>query len=271
MDKSKKENLKVLFLDILADNPKVKKEITDLVYKGMGYSEATRKMFGLGKKQWSYIDATAGNLPKVVGDFDAVVIGGSTADPIDGKETKWMKDTYAFIKKIITKKIPILGICGGLQFTARALGQKVIMNPKGRELDVLPLKLTKGGLNDPLFKGLSKEILVCSSHKCMVREISEDWKLLASSKMCDFHAIAVGDRIRLTQFHPEMKISELKALAKWRKDALIKEGFFKDEKDYNMAIKTMSRDGRAGKKIIKNFIKYFILPNMKSAVDKKDL
>lgn len=264
----KVKDLKVLFLDILTNDPKIKDEINAKVYKDSSYSEATRKIFGLEKKQWDYLDAGKDNLPKEIGAFDAVVIGGSVADPIEGHESKWMHDTYAFIKRIADKKIPILGICGGLQFTVRALGGKVIRNPKGRELDVLPLKLTTKGRSDPLFKGLPKNVFVCSSHKCMAERIDPKWELLASSKLCDIHAIAIGDRIRLTQFHPEMKVRELKAIAEWRREPLIKEGFFKDAKDFDRSMQRMKKDDKAGKKIIQNFLKYIVLPK-RMVLDKK--
>ncbi len=271
---NKKIKPKILFLDILTDDPKIKDKINKTIYKGKNYSESMRKMFSLGKDEWTTCDAATDKFPENPENFDAVVIGGSTMNPVPGEEKPWMKETFKFIKKIINKEIPLLAICGGLQFTIRAFGKKIITNPKGREFGTLPIVLTKKGQNDPLFQGLPKNISACLSHKCMVEKVDKKWKLLASSKLCAFQAFAIGDNIRLTQFHPEMKTSEIKTLAKTRKEQLLTEKFLKNNKEFNDFIKSIKNTDKIGKKIIKNFITYFVLPHKKkkmlenSSVDK---
>lgn len=252
------KDIRILFLDILTDDPKIKQGIDDGVYAGKNYSESMRRAFSLPAKNWTLCDASQGVFPQNIKIFDAVVIGGSTMDPMKGLEKPWMKATYKFIKRLIKANTPILGICGGLQFVARAFGKKVIFNPKGREFGGLPIALTTNGRSDPLFKDIPDNPIVSLSHKCMVADMGEDWKLLASSKLCEYQAYAIGSKIRLTQFHPEMTAKELKLLAKFRKASLMKEGFFKDDEEYKDFLAAIADNNAIGKKIIDNFINYFI-------------
>ncbi len=265
----KNSDLNILFLDILTDEPKLKRDLNKALFGARGYSEGMRKVFGIEKKSWHHLDAGLGKLPDEVAEYDAVVIGGSAEDPIDeAHEKPWMKDTYRFIKKIIDKNIPILGICGGLQFTARALNKKVIKNPQGRELGIVSLDLNTLGQNDPLFKGMKKKMQISVSHKCMVEKIDKEWKLLGSSKICDFQAIAIGKNIRLLQFHPEMGSKEIKALTKNRKESLIKEGFFTNEKAFKKFLTLIKDNKNIGIKIAQNFIKNIVLPGKKDKLTK---
>ncbi|MDO8522893.1 MAG: type 1 glutamine amidotransferase, partial [bacterium] len=183
-------------------------------------------------------------LPKILNAFDAIVIGGSMHDSIKRNEKPWMKRTFKFIEKVAEQNIPILGICGGLQFTVRAFRGEVIRNPKGREFGTINVGLTVAGKQDNLFKGLPAAFLAQSSHKCMARNLRPGWRLLASSDLCLLQAIAVGKNIRLLQFHPEMTARQLRALAHYKKEP----------------VPNIKNAERYGKKILNNFLKYFILP-----------
>jgi len=124
----------------------------------------------------------------------------------------------------------------------------VILNPKGKEFGSIEVKLTNQGIRDPLFKGLGGKITVASSHKCMAKNLKSSWKLLAFSGLCRVQALAIGNRIRLLQFHPEMKANSLLGLAHMR-----------GLKGNTDLIKTTGKDG---KKILRNFLDYFVLPRV---------
>ncbi|MEK7066662.1 MAG: type 1 glutamine amidotransferase [Patescibacteria group bacterium] len=263
-----KNKIKILYLDILTDNPETTKEINRDVYKSSNYSEAMRRAFSLSSDEWVDCYVPDGKFPEDFSSFDGVVIGGSTEDPIKGREKPWMVDSHVFIKKIAKAGIPILGICGGLQFVVRAFGKKLILNPKGRELGTKEIKLTKDGAGDLLFKGLPKINFVQLSHKVMADDLKPEWKLLATSKLCNTQAIAIGDKIRLTQFHPEMKADELKALIKSRKSAMFGEGIVKNEKEFRAFLSAIKSTAKVNKQILKNFLNYFVLPYSAKRVDK---
>ncbi len=243
MQKNSK-NLKILFLDILTDSPKERKRFNKIVYGGKTYSEVMMLAFGLQKNEWETAYASHDKLPRTYIGLDAIVIGGSMHDSINGNETPWMRLTFKFIKNAKKNGIPIFGICGGLQFTVRALGGNVIINPKGCEFGSISVGLKPAGKKDLLFKGLPPGILAQSSHRCMAKNLKPGWKLLASSKICAPQAIAIGKHIRLLQFHPEMSTSMLKGLARYKHEPT----------------PVVFDASKYGKKIIHNFLQYFVLP-----------
>ena len=252
----KQKKLKILFLDIFTDNEKFRKEISHMLYDGGSYSDHVRKLFGLDKSQWLRLDASKGKFPIKALDVSAIVIGGSVKDTVEGQEDKWMKETYKFINKGIKKQLPILGICGGLQFVIRALGGEIILNPKGKEFGAITVHIKR---SDPLFEGLKKSFIVPSNHKCMVGKFDGDAKLLASSKMCAIQALAIGDRIRLVQFHPERTEDQNMAIAKASKEQLIKDGVIRSGKEYPKFLKSLKVNSEAGRIIINNFLNNFVI------------
>src|SRR3989344_7840008 len=137
----KNKKLKILFLDIFTDDKKFRKEIEKKVYKGGTLSNHVRKVFGLDKNQWLTLDASKDALLDEFLNVDAMVISGSSKNPVKGQEKKWMRNTYKFIRKAIKKDLPILGICGGLQFTVKALGGEIIYNPKGKEFGAIKVNI----------------------------------------------------------------------------------------------------------------------------------
>jgi len=251
----KKQKLKILFLDIFTDNEKFRKEMEKKVYGGRTLSDHVRRVFELDKNEWLTLYASKGKFPLKFLDVDAVIISGSSKDPVQGQEKEWMIKTYKFINQAIKKDIPTLGICGGLQFTVRALGGEIIYNPKGKEFGAITVTIKK---SDPLFKGLKKNFIIASNHRCMVGKFKSGAKLLASSKMCSVQALAIGDKVRLVQFHPERTKEQNIALAKMSKEHLVRDGIIKNEKEYPKFLKSLRADMGAGKIIIKNFLNNFV-------------
>ena len=251
---------KILFLDILTDDRKLRRESERKVTK-VPYSELFRKGMGIKKDVFKTIYAPQEKLPDPT-QFAGIIIGGSFHNPIPSEERPWMKKVYRFIKKVIAKKIPLLGVCGGHQFIARALGQKIIHNPKGREFGTIELTLTEKGKKDPLFQGIPQRFKAQLSHQCIVRRIRPNWKLLAFSESCRVQAVAINKQTRIIQFHPEFKAKHLRALARTRKSTLLKEGFLKNEKDFQRFLFSIKETPQATR-VLKNFLKYFVLGVMK--------
>lgn len=254
--KQRPKQFRILFLDILTNNKELRKDIEKKVYGGSTYAKEMMSAFGLDKKQFITVDASRGKLPNPT-KYSAIVMGGSVKDPVKGQEKPWMRRVYKFIKLAKNKQVPILGICGGLQFTVRALGGEIIYNPEGRNFGNSTVKLNKNGQKDLLFKNLDKKFIVQSSHKCIARGLQPNWKLLGSSKKSPLDIIAIGKNIRLVQFHPEMQAVNARSLAKMRKDAFIAEGFT-TEKNFPKLLKSFKDTRKVGRKILKNFLSYYV-------------
>lgn len=239
------------FLDILTDDQQKRRNYLRRVYGQISRSETTRRTFGFRKEEWKYIDGTR-DLSTLELDYDAIVIGGSLENPLRESESPWMRSVFSFILRVVDREIPLLGICGGLQFTARALGVNVVHNKSGREFGPTTIELTEAGTKDPLFDGVSSPAMVFSSHAYSVEDIPPTWKILAQSASCEAQAVAIGSRIRLLQFHPEMSPGRLKRIALERKSNLVEEGVV-SECGFDQLCASIDAADTVGPDILHNF------------------
>lgn len=251
--------LRLLFLDIATDDLKLRKASERKIAKGP-YAELFREKFDVKMDELQVKWAAQGCLPEPDG-YDGIIIGGSSKDPVEGKEEAWMMRVYEFIKETVSKAVPLLGVCGGHQFIARALGAKVIYNPRGREFGTLPVTLTAEGARDPLFTGVPDRFFAQLTHRCIVEEIQRDWKLLASSDMCKIQAVAINERTRIVQFHPEFSANNMIALAKLSKKSLIVEGLTTSSQFQRFL--SFIRETNQAAKVLTNFLIHFVVPNLK--------
>ncbi len=244
---------KILFLDILSEDEKVKKEDRKTVYRGVSYGESVRRFLNISKSDFFIVDAAHKKFPDISG-IQMVIIGGSVENPIRGSEAPWIKKTYLFINKLKKENVPIFGMCGGLQFTVRALGGDIVKNKNGRDFGNEYIELTKNGEKDYLFRGVGKGFVAMESHWYIAEKMLPGWRLLGSSKKTKIEAIAIGDRIRLTQFHPEMAVSHIRAIGRMREKALQKEGFG-GKKGVRTFLSSIRSTDVVGRRILKNFIR----------------
>ncbi len=106
-------------------------------------------------------------------------------------------------KEIFKKKIPILGICYGLQLIAKLFGGKIKPSKKKREFGRAFLYKKKSSLLTKNFFNLSK--VVWMSHEDAVVKIPKNFRVVASTKDSKLTIIEnVKDKIYGVQFHPEV-------------------------------------------------------------------
>ncbi len=104
-------------------------------------------------------------------------------------------------KQIFNLKIPILGICYGLQLMTHLLGGKVEKSDKG-EFGKTELFVTQP---QSLFKGLNENLICWMSHKDKVVKMPAGFTKLAHTNSTPFAAIAnVKNKHFGVQFHPEV-------------------------------------------------------------------
>jgi GMP synthase (glutamine-hydrolysing) len=124
-----------------------------------------------------------------------IVLGGGPSIERSGNCLKYVKELNH----------PILGICLGHQIIAKAFGGEI--GPAGIE-SYAKIEITIEDEND-IFKGLGKKMRVWASHKDEVKSLPNDFKLLASSSICEFEAMKHGTKpIYGIQFHPEVYHTE---------------------------------------------------------------
>ena len=106
-------------------------------------------------------------------------------------------------KEIFKKKIPVLGICYGLQLIAKLFGGKIKPSKKRREFGRATLFKKKNSLL--IKKYLNKKQTVWMSHEDVVVKLPKNFKVVASTESSKLTIIEnAKSKIYGVQFHPEV-------------------------------------------------------------------
>jgi len=106
-------------------------------------------------------------------------------------------------KEIFKKKIPVLGICYGLQLIAKLFGGKIRPSKKRREFGRATLFKKQNSLL--IKKYLNKKQTVWMSHEDVVVKLPKNFKVVASTESSKLTIIEnAKSKIYGVQFHPEV-------------------------------------------------------------------
>ena len=121
-----------------------------------------------------------------------------------GPSTVTSKKFPSIPKEIFSKKIPILGICYGLQLITKLFGGSVKTSKKKREFGRASLYKKKNSLLTKNFFR-KKNIKVWMSHQDAVIKLPKKFKAIASTSQSKFTIIEnTSDKLFGVQFHPEV-------------------------------------------------------------------
>lgn len=125
-----------------------------------------------------------------------------------GPASVYSNEAYFCEKAVFDLKIPILGICYGLQLIAFHFKAKVAP-ALHKEYGKAHIKIQKDNV---LFKNLPQEQIVWMSHSDRVESLPDGFEILATSTNSPFCAL-VNEKLQLyaLQFHPEVEHSEFGA------------------------------------------------------------
>ena len=134
--------------------------------------------------------------------FDAVVLGGTFHGVHEGRA--WQLPLREWLTEHRSTGRPLLGICGGHQAMAVALGGEVSKRPNGTQVGSVPVAVTPDGARSPLFAGLGDAPAFHfgnSDEVCL--PVPPGAIVLAAT--ADSPAVAIDYRggWRSVQFHPE--------------------------------------------------------------------
>jgi GMP synthase (glutamine-hydrolysing) len=120
-----------------------------------------------------------------------------------GPSTVTKKKFQSIPIKVLKKKIPILGICYGLQLIAKLFGGKIKPSNKKREFGrAFLLKRSSSLLTKNFF---NKKKIVWMSHEDAVVKLPKNFKIVASTKESKLTIIEnTISKIYGVQFHPEV-------------------------------------------------------------------
>ena len=145
-----------------------------------------------------YLVPTDG-LPNDTGDL-LIVMGGpmsvNDADP-------WIAAETDFIRAALVLGKPVIGVCLGSQFMAKALGA-TIRSGKALEIGMTPVYLTPEATHDPVFGTLPHSFNVFEWHG-EIFDLPNDCVPLVGSEIAPLQAFRYGTWAYALLFHLEME------------------------------------------------------------------
>ncbi|MBA5868148.1 MAG: amidotransferase [Nitrospira sp. CR1.3] len=147
-------------------------------------------------------------LPKDSGEL-LMVMGGpmSVNDP-----DPWIAEETAFIRSALLAGKPVIGVCLGSQFMAKALGATVRPG-QALEIGMTPVHLTSEARKDPVFKTLPDSFAVFEWHG-EVFDLPKNCVPLAASAGAPLQAFRHGSRAYGLLFHLEMEQAGIDSLCR---------------------------------------------------------
>ena len=182
------------------------------------------------------IDARGQELP-LPDTLAGVVVTGSPASVTES--LAWMLRAEAWLRLLLARPVPVLGICFGHQLLAKALGGRVTSNPRGREIGTLSAEIL---VDDPLLGAQGSSFLVNMTHVDSVVEVPRGAIVIARTELEQHAAIRFGPLAWGVQFHPEFDGAVLAAYLQGRSQELSTEGIEVDRALATVGDTPRSRD-----------------------------
>ena len=145
-------------------------------------------------------------LPKDAGDVLIVMGGPMSVNDSDS----WIAEETEFIRSVILAGKPVIGVCLGSQFMAKALGATV-RSGKALEIGMTPVRLTNEGESDPVFGACPGTFEVFEWHG-EVFDLPKHCVPLAGSEIAPLQAFRYGERTYGLLFHLEMEQAGIDSL-----------------------------------------------------------
>lgn len=181
-------------------------------------------------------------VPELTGALGVIVTGSPCSVT---ERLPWIERASVLLERTVRAQVPVLGICFGHQLLGHALGGRVALNPRGRELGTVSFT---NRANDPVL-GEPATWLVNSSHLDSVVDLPPGVELLGSTALEPHAAVRFGARAWGVQFHPEFDAGVVRQYIEARRAALLSEGI--DASD----LETGAADARRARALIERFLR----------------
>jgi GMP synthase (glutamine-hydrolysing) len=147
-------------------------------------------------------------LPKDAGDLLIVMGGPMSVNDSD----KWIAEETAFIRSALQAGKPVIGVCLGSQFMAKALGATV-RSGMALEIGMTPIRLSDDGKKDSVF-GAGPDAFDVFEWHGEIFDLPHECVPLASSEFAPLQAFRYGSRAYGLLFHLEMEEGGIDSLCR---------------------------------------------------------
>jgi GMP synthase-like glutamine amidotransferase len=155
--------------------------------------------------EWSFGWGTPPARP--LESYDALFVFGGAMHADQDELHPWLAPETAWLRDVLARRTPTLGVCLGVQLLARAAGAWVGRIPDGPEIGWCPVELNEDGVADPVLGSLPAAFTALQWHH-YTYEVPAGAVELARSPACT-QAFRLGDACWGVQFHPEVTAVQL--------------------------------------------------------------
>jgi GMP synthase (glutamine-hydrolysing) len=159
--------------------------------------------------EWSF---ESGAPPPPLDAYDAVLVFGGAMHPDQDELHPWLREELAWLRALIERQTPALGICLGSELLAQAAGAAVgpLAEP---EIGWCEVELTADGHTDPVLSALPPRFAAFQWHH-YGHDLPAGASALARND-ASLQAFRLGDTCWGVQFHPEVTEPQL---GRWIRD-----------------------------------------------------
>jgi GMP synthase (glutamine-hydrolysing) len=154
--------------------------------------------------EWSF--AAEAPPAQLLDSYDAVLVFGGSMHVDQDDQHPWLRDESDWLRVLLERPVPTLGICLGSQLLAQAAGARVGPLPEP-ELGWREVALTDAGAADPVLSALPPRFVALQWHH-YGHELPDGAVALAHSS-ASLQGFRLGDTCWGVQFHPEVTEPQL--------------------------------------------------------------
>jgi GMP synthase-like glutamine amidotransferase len=151
-------------------------------------------------------------LPRTLDAHDGLLVLGGSMGPYDEEQASWLPEVRKLLRQAVTRDLPTLGICLGMELLTVACGGEV-RHAALPEVGLNDLTFHQAAFTDPLFARLvnqDKWLRAVQWHWEETATLPDGAVPLLTSERCTHQAYRIGTAVWGVQFHPEVLADDIR-------------------------------------------------------------